>query len=167
MDSDYLPDLIPPCNTQSTDTFWTKLCDSLNSTPGLICGPFDCSTPNRGITKLLQYPDMSPIGKMTNKYMYCHLQVSETRIGDKDTTRKRKKAHISTLSVDTTPMKRIKQEPKMAPVKSTNKGSVTKKPATKRKAMSGCVAEVKGDKILPIPSEFDPVLTKLVKEYSL
>ena len=36
--SDYLPDLIPPCNTQSTDTFWTKLCDSFNS-PGLICGP--------------------------------------------------------------------------------------------------------------------------------
>ena len=28
--SDYRPYLIPPCNTQWTDTFWTKLCDSLN-----------------------------------------------------------------------------------------------------------------------------------------
>ena len=75
--------------------------------------------------------------------MYCHLQVSKTIKGDKDTTMKRKKAHISTSSVNTTPMKRIKQEPKIAPVKSTKKGSVTKKPGMKRKAMSGCIAEVK------------------------
>ena len=30
--------------------------------------------------------------------------------------------------------------------------------------MSGCIAELKDDKILPITSEYDPVLTKLVKE---
>ena len=48
--SDYLPDLMPPCNSETTDTSRTKLCESLNSTPGSICGPFDCSTPNRGIT---------------------------------------------------------------------------------------------------------------------
>ena len=81
--SDYLSNLIPPCNSQTTDTCQTKLCDSLNSTPGLICGPFDCSTPNRGVTKLPQYPDMSSIGKMSNKYMYCHLQVSKTIKDDK------------------------------------------------------------------------------------
>ena len=99
--------------------------------------------------------------------MYCHLHVSKIIKGDKDTTMKRKKADISTSSVNTTPMKRIRQEQKMALVKSTKKGSVTKQPGMKRKQMSGCVAEVKDNKIVPIPSEFDLVLTKLVKEYSL
>ena len=33
--------------------------------------------------------------------------------------------------------------------------------------MSGCIAEVKDDKIVPIPSEYDPVLNKLVKKYYL
>ena len=160
--SDYLPDLIPPCNSETTDTCRIKLCDSLNSTPRLICGPFGSSTPNRGITKLLQYPDMSPIGKISHKYMYWHLQVSKTIKGDKDTTMKRKILNISTSSVDSIPRKRIKEEPKMLPLKCTKKGSVTKKQGVKRKQMSGCIAEVKDDTIIPIPSEFDPVLTKLV-----
>ena len=85
------------------------MCESPNSTPGLICGPFDCSTPNRGITKLPQYPDMSPIEKMTNKYMYCHLQVSKTIKGDKDTTMERNILDISTSSVDSTPRKKSKK----------------------------------------------------------
>ena len=54
----------------------------------------------------------------------------------------------------------------MALVTSTKKGSVTKKPGMKRKQMSGCISELKDDKIVPIPSEFDLVLTKFVKEYS-
>ena len=165
--SDYLPNLIQSCNSETTDTCRTKLCESHNSTPGSICGPFDCSTPNRGITKLLQDPNMSPIGKMTNKYMYCHLQVSKTIKGDKDTTMKRNILDISTSSVHSTPRKRIKEEPKMPALKSTKKGSVTKKQGVKGKQMSGCVAEVKDDKILPIPSEYDSVLNKIVKEYSL
>ena len=99
--------------------------------------------------------------------MYCHLQVSKTIKGDKDTTMKRNKADISMSSVNTNPMKRIKQELKMVLVKSIKKISVTKKQGMKRKQMSGCIAEVKDDRIVPIPSEFNPVLTKLVKEYSL
>ena len=33
--------------------------------------------------------------------------------------------------------------------------------------MSSCVANIKNEKIVLIPSKFDPALTKLVKEYSL
>ena len=35
------------------------------------------------------------------------------------------------------------------------------------KQVTGCVVDVKNDNILPIPSEFDSNLSKLVKEYSL
>ena len=79
---------------------------------------------------------------MSNKYMYCHLQVSKTIEGDKDTTMKRKILDVSTSSVHSTPRKRIKEEPKMPPLKTTKKGSVTNKQGVKRKQMSGCLAEV-------------------------
>ena len=76
---------------------------------------------------------------------------------------KRKILDISTSSVHSIRRKRIKKEPKMPALKSTKKGSVTKKQCMKRKQISVCVAEVKDDQILPLPSEYDPVLTKLVK----
>ena len=55
----------------------------------------------------------------------------------------------------------------MPALKSTNKQSVGQKKGLTKKQVTGCVVEVKHNNILPIPSEFDPNLRKLVKKYSL
>ena len=100
------------------------MCDSLNSTPGLISGPFDCSTPNRSVSNLQQYPDLPPIRNMTNKYIYFHLQVLKI---------KRKKEDITESGVHTIPVKRIKEEKINEEVKSIKKATDTKKQPVKRK----------------------------------
>ena len=99
--------------------------------------------------------------------MYCHLQVPKTNKHSKDTTIKKKVLEVSTSSVDLTPKKKIKEEPHIPTLKSTKKQSVGHKKGLTTKQVTGCVVEIKNDNILPILSEFDSDLSKLVKEYSL
>ena len=79
------------------------------------------------MSNLQQYPDLSPIGNMTNKYIYCHLQLPKTVLGNKDRMIKRKKQDITESGVHTIPVKRMKEEKNNDEVKSTKKATDMKK----------------------------------------